>query len=302
MKKISILFSLFVFSISTYSYTLTGFIPKQGNRIHYVALFDKTQFELLDSVVTDNKGNFSIDIPSRYKGIVKVILKDNRMAKETINASIDTQTLYLFLDGSDFSFKAYWGLYSEDLQIGLGKAPTDAIEKMSVYLNNGSKRLNLICKLLDTYTASDSIAKVLGCEYKREILNEQSYCDSLSNEFPDSSLVRTSISLLKPLYIPIELNQKGKDAWRVEHFFDHMNLKDENILHLPDFFVRMNEYMNICKPIGLSKTKDIDSNIVDAAQRILKLTKENKDLNQGVYAILENILIRENKAYLLEKI
>jgi hypothetical protein len=299
MKVVIIFISLCLFSTNIFSYSLNGYIPGQGERIHYIALFNKTQYELLDSVVTNKSGRFSIDIPFRYKGIIKVILKDDRNVNETINESLSTQTLYFLSDGKDISFKAYWGFYSEDLIIMKGKKTINVAEKVSCYLNKEKKKLNLMNNLMEAYSPGDKVFKVVGVEYTNGVKQQQQYCDSVMNEYSKNSIVRSYVSLLKPLYIPIELSQKEKDQWRVTHFFDHVNFSDENLLHLPDFYLLINQYINFSKPRGLSKMQEIDSGIKEAVEIILSRSKENQKLYLGVFDILKEILRKGNKEYIL---
>lgn len=253
----------------TNSKKLIGHIPGMENKMHYVCRWQGDRMELIDSVSTDSKGDFSVKLPGNLRGVIMVTRKSEFGFKSDINDPINTQTIFLLSDNTDIEFKAYWGYYSENLKVTSGSEAYEKSRVISKITTPLSRRYHEIRQRLIGFPEDSIMNNNLVADYRFQYKKMEEEAEKLFENISEKSALRTYYSLMKPPYIE-SVRQPGS-------LFSGIRYDDDNILNFPEFYYRFKYAFKEEKP---------DKNNQDSLLSVLKPSPKNR---KGLQEIINNI-------------
>lgn len=307
-KSLFILFLLFL-SYNIFA-QVSGSFEKNPNTRYYVYLFENGQWNVCDSIVTNEQTYFKQDFPKGNLLFIKAyfifdpvkVLKQ-RTPYNTVELLYDgnpTEFAFYYIDNQIYS-KVFRGksalkYYQLRLNLTANNEIQYRIENLAdlysptIYLNIG----------VENKKSTKIFVEQLEDEYRRVTIENNKAIDNLISKESPNTLIYKSFCLLKQHIIPSNLRGESRILWLREHFWDNVNLKDTMLLNLSLFADRIRQFTYINQPRGLIPSQVID----ESGRRTIKSVFRKLDTNdsimqKGILNIFKELSLNdENFSYL----
>lgn len=285
-KSLFILFLLFL-SYNIFA-QVSGSFEKNPNTRYYVYLFENGQWNVCDSIVTNEQTYFKQDFPKGNLLFIKAyfiydpvkVLKQRSPYNtvELLYDGDDTEFIFYYIDNKTYSkvlkgksalkyYKLRLNLFTND-EIQYRIENLADLYSPTIYLNNG----------VENKKSTKIFIEQLEDEYRRVTIENNKVIDDLIGKESPNTLISKSSCLLKQHIIPSNLRGESRISWLREHFWDNINLKDTMLLRLSLFADRIKQFTYINQPRGLIPSQVMN----ESGRRTIKSVFQKLDANDSI--------------------
>ncbi|MEZ5084270.1 MAG: hypothetical protein R2750_12620 [Bacteroidales bacterium] len=197
----------------------------------YLADFYGDKNAILDTAVPDTGGVFSFAMKGSYHaGMYRIFLSkevyfDIVYNRENIRIKTDYNYLYDSLEVIESTEnKLYYGFLRA--------------------MNQYRRKFDLLGPPNDYYPKSDSFYQLIREQYVLIQEEIQAYIDGLIAEYPDAWTTKI-VKRKRPLFYDLGLGEMEKRDYTVEHYFDHFDFTDVDLIRSNVYTTSAIEYMSL---------------------------------------------------------
>lgn len=284
MKKLIPIGFIFLAIVSfSQNYTLDITVAHLPRKDIYLATFYGDKNAIIDTAFPDTSGLFKftfndLNNPGMYRVfLLKDVFFDIIYNRENINIKSDYDNLYENL---------------EVIQSTENKIYYDFLRKMNDY----RRKFELLSPLNDYYPATDSFyfaAKQRYIEVQDEM---QLYIDEVLENHPDAWTAKI-IERKRPLVYKPELNEMEKRTYTVEHFFDHFDFTDVELIRSNVYTTSAIDYMSLYSNPNLTQDQ-LEAEFIKAVDKIMYEAMDNS----LIYSFITEYLVGGFEKFHFDKV
>lgn len=248
-------------------FTISGQLENYANKPVLVKVYENAELKLINNSKTDNNGNFTAKVPSKYNGFVRIDLPTG-------------ENLSLLTDNKDLKFKTVTGQeINSKLQIIEGSAQNEYNKVLALQPLNEIQN-QVFPYLMQMYKPTD--------EFYTAMVKEDKRINDLKRSEKFSDLV-TYINELNDLK---QQAQNNRDASTIESILNHFSNDDLRLEQSGMFNDLIFAYINT--KLSTAGNQNIEDNLIAATDEILGKTNIETTRGQNVLtAILKFVPKKE---------
>ncbi|MFV0232378.1 AhpC/TSA family protein [Empedobacter falsenii] len=248
-------------------FTISGQLENYANKPVLVKVYENAELKLINNSKTDNNGNFTAKVPSKYNGFVRINLPTG-------------ENLSLLTDNKDLKFKTVTGQeINSKLQIIEGSAQNEYNKVLALQPLNEIQN-QVFPYLMQMYKPTD--------EFYTAMVKEDKRINDLKRSEKFSDLV-TYINELNDLK---QQAQSNRDASTIESILNHFSNDDLRLEQSGMFNDLIFAYINT--KLSTAGNQNIEDNLIAATDEILGKTNIETTRGQNVLtAILKFVPKKE---------
>lgn len=248
-------------------FTISGQLENYANKPVLVKVYENAELKLINNSKTDNNGNFTAKVPSKYNGFVRIDLPTG-------------ENLSLLTDNKDLKFKTVTGQeINSKLQIIEGSAQNEYNKVLALQPLNEIQN-QVFPYLMQMYKPTD--------EFYTAMVKEDKRINDLKRSEKFSDLV-TYINVLNDLK---QQAQNNRDTSTIESILNHFSNDDLRLEQSGMFNDLIFAYINT--KLSTAGNQNIEDNLIAATDEILGKTNIETTRGQNVLtAILKFVPKKE---------
>lgn len=248
-------------------FTISGQLENYANKPVLVKVYENAELKLINNSKTDNNGNFTAKVPSKYNGFVRINLPTG-------------ENLSLLTDNKDLKFKTVTGQeINSKLQVIEGSAQNEYNKVLALQPLNEIQN-QVFPYLMQMYKPTD--------EFYTAMVKEDKRINDLKRSEKFSDLV-TYINELNDLK---QQAQNNRDASTIESILNHFSNDDLRLEQSGMFNDLIFAYINT--KLSTAGNQNIEDNLIAATDEILGKTNIETTRGQNVLtAILKFVPKKE---------
>lgn len=248
-------------------FTISGQLENYANKPVLVKVYENAELKLINNSKTDNNGNFTTKVPSKYNGFVRIDLPTG-------------ENLSLLTDNKDLKFKTVTGQeINSKLQVIEGSAQNEYNKVLALQTLNEIQN-QVFPYLMQMYKPTD--------EFYTAMVKEDKRINDLKRSEKFSDLV-TYINELNDLK---QQAQNNRDASTIESILNHFSNDDLRLEQSGMFNDLIFAYINT--KLSTAGNQSIEDNLIAATDEILEKTNIETTRGQNVLtAILKFVPKKE---------
>ncbi|MFV0209987.1 AhpC/TSA family protein [Empedobacter falsenii] len=248
-------------------FTISGQLENYANKPVLVKVYENAELKLINNSKTDNNGNFTAKVPTKYNGFVRIDLPTG-------------ENLSLLTDNKDLKFKTVTGQeINSKLQIIEGSAQNEYNKVLALQPLNEIQN-QVFPYLMQMYKPTD--------EFYTAMVKEDKRINDLKRSEKFSDLV-TYINELNDLK---QQAQNNRDASTIESILNHFSNDDLRLEQSGMFNDLIFAYINT--KLSTAGNQNIEDNLIAATDEILGKTNIETTRGQNVLtAILKFVPKKE---------
>ncbi|MFV0149906.1 AhpC/TSA family protein [Empedobacter falsenii] len=248
-------------------FTISGQLENYANKPVLVKVYENAELKLINNSKTDNNGNFTTKVPTKYNGFVRIDLPTG-------------ENLSLLTDNKDLKFKTVTGQeIKSKLQIIEGSAQNEYNKVLALQPLNEIQN-QVFPYLMQMYKPTD--------EFYMAMVKEDKRINDLKRSEKFSDLV-TYINELNDLK---QQAQNNRDASTIESILNHFSNDDLRLEQSGMFNDLIFAYINT--KLSTAGNQNIEDNLIAATDEILGKTNIETTRGQNVLtAILKFVPKKE---------
>jgi thiol-disulfide isomerase/thioredoxin len=264
-------------------YILEASIKQLDSKEVYLANFYGDKNSIVDTAVPDTSGYFSFQLKKELPaGMYRIFLSkevffDLIINKE--NISIESQL--------DFLYDSLKVIRSEENTLYYR-----FLKDMNLY----QRKLELLWPLVNYYPNTDPFYPTLKEQYVNNQQNYIDFIDKLIAENKNSWTVKI-ITQRRPLYFPVELNEFDRRMFARDHFFDHVDFTDVDLVRSNVYTTLAIEYMSLYSNPNLNQAQ-LEDEFIKAVDKIMIETMDNS----LIYEFIVEYLVGGFEKFHFEKV
>lgn len=244
-------------------FNVSGQLENYANKPVLVKIYDNAELKLINNTKTDNNGNFSAKIPSKYNGFVRIDLPTG-------------ENLSLLTDNKDLKFKTVTGQeMNAKLQIIEGSSQLEYNKVLALQPLNEIQN-QVFPYLMQMYKPTDEFYTAMVKEDKR--INEL----KRNEKFSDLVTYINGLSDIK------QKAQNNKDASTIEAIVNHLANDDQRLEQSGMFNDLIFAYIN--NKLATAGNQNIEENLITATDEILAKTNIETTRGQNVLTAILNFV------------
>lgn len=248
-------------------FTISGQLENYANKPVLVKVYENAELKLINNSKTDNNGNFTAKVPTKYNGFVRIDLPTG-------------ENLSLLTDNKDLKFKTVTGQeINSKLQVIEGSAQNEYNKVLALQPLNEIQN-QVFPYLMQMYKPTD--------EFYTAMVKEDKRINDLKRSEKFSDLV-TYINELNDLK---QQAQNNRDASTIESILNHFSNDDLRLEQSGMFNDLIFAYINT--KLSTAGNQNIEDNLIAATDEILGKTNIETTRGQNVLtAILKFVPKKE---------
>lgn len=248
-------------------FTISGQLENYANKPVLVKVYENAELKLINNSKTDNNGNFTAKVPSKYNGFVRIDLPTG-------------ENLSLLTDNKDLKFKTVTGQeINSKLQIIEGSVQNEYNKVLALQPLNEIQN-QVFPYLMQMYKPTD--------EFYTAMVKEDKRINDLKRSEKFSDLV-TYINVLNDLK---QQAQNNRDTSTIESILNHFSNDDLRLEQSGMFNDLIFAYINT--KLSTAGNQNIEDNLIAATDEILGKTNIETTRGQNVLtAILKFVPKKE---------
>ncbi|MCA4782447.1 redoxin domain-containing protein [Empedobacter stercoris] len=248
-------------------FTISGQLENYANKPVLVKVYENAELKLINNSKTDNNGNFTAKVPSKYNGFVRIDLPTG-------------ENLSLLTDNKDLKFKTVTGQeINSKLQVIEGSAQNEYNKVLALQPLNEIQN-QVFPYLMQMYKPTD--------EFYTAMVKEDKRINDLKRSEKFSDLV-TYINVLNDLK---QQAQNNRDTSTIESILNHFSNDDLRLEQSGMFNDLIFAYINT--KLSTAGNQNIEDNLIAATDEILGKTNIETTRGQNVLtAILKFVPKKE---------
>lgn len=244
-------------------FNVSGQLENYANKPVLVKMYENSELKLINNTKTDNNGNFTAKIPSKYNGFVRIDLPTG-------------ENLSLLTDNKDLKFKTVTGQeINSKLQIIEGSTQLEYNKVLALQPLNEIQN-QVFPYLMQMYKPTDEFYTAMVKEDKR--INE------LKRNENFSELV-TYINGLNDLK---QKAQNNREEATIESILNHFAKDDQRLEQSGMFNDLIFAYINT--KLSTAGNQNIEGNLITATDEILAKTNLETNRGQNVLTAILNFV------------
>lgn len=284
MKAYFLSFFLIVTSIlSAQDYLLDITITQLESEEIYLADFYGDKNSILDTAVPDTSGHFSFQLKKGMPaGMYRVFL-----SKETFFDIIINKEDISIKSQLDFLYDSLVVIKSEE-----NKLYYTFLKEMNLY----QRKLELLSPVVNYYPDTDEFYPKIKEEY---VANQKNYDAFIQGSIANYEKLWTSkiIRQRQPLYFPPELNEYDRRMFARDHFFDHVDFTDVDLVRSNVYTTMAIEYISLYSNPNLNQAQ-LEDEFIKAVDKIMYETMDNS----LIYEFIVEYLVGGFEKFHFEKV
>lgn len=255
-------------------FTISGQLENYANKPVLVKVYENAELKLINNSKTDNNGNFTTKVPSKYNGFVRIDLPTG-------------ENLSLLTDNKDLKFKTVTGQeINSKLQIIEGSAQNEYNKVLALQPLNEIQN-QVFPYLMQMYKPTD--------EFYTAMVKEDKRINDLKRSEKFSDLV-TYINELNDLK---QQAQNNRDASTIESILNHFSNDDLRLEQSGMFNDLIFAYINT--KLSTAGNQNIEDNLIAATDEILGKTNIETTRGQNVLTAILNFVPKKEYANFHQK-
>lgn len=269
--------------------TITGTITNAANQKVFLSLQKGSEPQLLDSVVTDAKGNFNFLLKSGYKqGVYKLGFSRENAAPLIVGKE---EKLIIAADRKDLQ---------EGYLQTVSSKENDAYAVLSNFFRMYSNEVDSLQFLMNQFSRFDPQYQTKTNQIKSGFANSIQRFNNSVKLVPSMFSGTFTAEVLCPLYLIADKNEFdfGKnfdtdEAFQHAHFFEHINFADPRIINTATYEKKLFTYLDLY-------VDHTESGFKKGVDNILKNAQKNSEVRDFTVAYLLEIFTKKGPPVLVE--
>ena len=255
-------------------FTISGQLENYANKPVLVKVYENAELKLINNSKTDNNGNFTTKVPSKYNGFVRIDLPTG-------------ENLSLLTDNKDLKFKTVTGQeINSKLQVIEGSAQNEYNKVLALQPLNEIQN-QVFPYLMQMYKPTD--------EFYTAMVKEDKRINDLKRSEKFSDLV-TYINELNDLK---QQAQNNRDTSTIESILNHFSNDDLRLEQSGMFNDLIFAYINT--KLSTAGNQNIEDNLIAATDEILGKTNIETTRGQNVLTAILNFVPKKEYANFHQK-
>ena len=265
------------------NYTFDLHVENFGGNEVYLADFYGDRNSMIDTTRSDSLGNLRFVLPETYpSGMYRIFLDENAFFdfifnKENINMTTDYDDLYESL---------------EIIESTENQVYYDFLRTRHDY----RRKFELLAPVNDYYPRNDSFFHIARAQYIGIQAEIQVYINDLVEQFPDAWVTRI-IRIQKPLFFDPSMDETARRKYRVDHFFDHYDFSDVELIRSNVYTTSAIEYMSLYSNPNFTQ-EQLENEFINAVDKIMYEAMDNS----LVYEFIVEYLVGGFERYHFDKV